>query len=275
MQPQKNLIKIAVIQMTSTSNTIQNFSHISSCIEKASANNAKMAFLPENFHFMRSKDLWDYQDLTGPAIQSYQELAKIHKIWLSLGGFQERIPSSTKYYNAHIIIDINGEIKSVYRKIHLFDVDIDSKNIVRESNIAEPGPVEPNVVETPLGRLGLSVCYDVRFPELYRKEVIDLKADFLAIPAAFLVPTGKAHWELLLRARAVENTCFVIAAAQCGKHHENRSSYGHSMVIDPWGEVLLDMGEEIGVGFVDIDVDRIQEIRGRLPCLKHQKLGKY
>ena len=154
-------------------------------------------------------------------------------------------------------------------------MDIDSKNIVRESNIAEPGPVEPNVVETPLGRLGLSVCYDVRFPELYRKEVIDLKADFLAIPAAFLVPTGKAHWELLLRARAVENTCFVIAAAQCGKHHENRSSYGHSMVIDPWGEVLLDMGEEIGVGFVDIDVDRIQEIRGRLPCLKHQKLGKY
>ena len=275
MQPKKNLIKIALIQMTSSSNPDQNFSHISSCIAKASENDAKMVFLPENFHYMRSKEPWEYQDLTGPAIQSYQKLAKMHKIWLSLGGFQEKIVGSTKYHNAHIIIDNLGDIKSIYRKIHLFDVDIDPKNIVRESNIAEPGPFEPTVVESPLGRLGLSVCYDFRFPELYRKEVIDLKADFLIIPAAFLVPTGKAHWELLLRARAVENTCFVIAAAQCGKHHENRSSYGHSMVVDPWGDVLLDMGDEIGVGFVDIDIERIQEIRGKLPCLKHQKFGKY
>ena len=112
----------------------------------------------------------------------------------------------------------------------------------------------------------------MRFPELYRQEVIQNQAEFLIIPAAFLKPTGKAHWEILLKARAIENTCFVIAAAQCGQHNENRSSYGHSIVIDPWGEVLLDMGEEVGVGIVEIDVDRIAEIRQKLPCLKHTRM---
>ena len=258
--------------MTSTSNVEINFSNITSAIAKASEQKAVMAFLPENFHYMRSKEPFDYQPLKGPAIQSYQKLAKMHDIWLSLGGFQEKILGSPKFYNTHLIIDNKGEIKSTYRKIHLFDVDIDTKNSVKESQFVEPGAIDPIVVDSPLGRLGLSICYDLRFPELYRKEVIEMKADFLIIPAAFLVPTGKAHWELLLRARAIENTCFVIAAAQCGKHNDNRSSYGHSMVVDPWGDVLIDMKEEVGVGVAEIDVERINEIRRKLPCLDHQRI---
>ena len=270
----KKLVKIALIQMTSTSNQELNFSFISSALSQASKRKAVMAFLPENFNYMRSKDqpLMEPESLSGATIQSYKELAKINDIWLSLGGFQEKIPDSQKYHNSHLIIDNKGEIQAVYRKIHLFDVDIDPKNSMKESQFVEAGSALPSFVDSPLGRLGLSICYDLRFPELYRQEVIQNQAEFLIIPAAFLKPTGKAHWEILLKARAIENTCFVIAAAQCGQHNENRSSYGHSIVIDPWGEVLLDMGEEVGVGIVEIDVDRIAEIRQKLPCLKHTRM---
>ncbi len=269
------MLKIALIQMTSTVSPELNFSYISSAISKASQQKALIAFLPENFHYMRAKDQspMEFESLSGPIIQSYKDLAKIHDIWLSLGGFQEKIANSSKIHNTHIIIDNKGEIQGIYRKIHLFDVEIDEKNSMKESQFVEPGGLFPIVIDSPIGKLGLSICYDLRFPELYRKEVLDLQADFLLIPSAFLKPTGKAHWEILLRARAIENTCFVIAAAQCGKHNENRSSYGHSMVVDPWGDVVIDMGEEIGVGIVEIDVEKIKEIRKKLPCLTHRKVG--
>lgn len=272
MNSNKNLAKIALIQMTSTSNTESNFSFISSAIFQASQQKALMVFLPENFHYMRSKESFEYQSLSGSIIESYKKLAKINDIWLSLGGFQEKIPDSLKFYNTHIIIDNKGEIQSIYRKIHLFDVDIDTKNSIKESQFVKPGEVTPTVVNSPIGILGLSICYDLRFPELYRYEVLQSKADLLLVPSAFLQTTGKAHWEILLRARAIENTCFVIAAAQSGKHNENRNSYGHSMVVDPWGDILLDMGEEVGVGIVEIDLERIEEIRSKIPCLKHKKL---
>ena len=267
-------MKIALIQMTSTSSAESNFSYISSAISKASQQKALIAFLPENFHYMRAKDQspMEFETLTGPIIQSYKELAKIHDIWLSLGGFQEKIVNSSKIHNTHIIIDNKGEIQAVYRKIHLFDVEIDDKNTMKESQFVEPGGLFPVVIDSPIGKLGLSICYDLRFPELYRK-FADLNADFLLIPAAFMKVTGKAHWDILLRARAIENTCFVIAAAQCGKHNENRSSYGHSLVVDPWGDVVIDMGEEGGVGIVEIDVEKIKEIRRKLPCLTHKRMG--
>lgn len=275
MKSSQKLIKIAVIQLTSTSSPESNFKTISSYITQASEGGAQMAFLPENFHFIRSSKEKPmlFEPITGPIIASYKALAKAHKIWLSLGGFQEQTTFSPKIFNSHLIIDDKGDVQAVYRKVHLFDVEIDAQNTMKESQFVEPGECTPIVTESPLGLIGLSICYDIRFPELYRQLVLKNKADTLLIPAAFLQPTGKAHWEILLRARAIENTCFVIAAAQCGEHNENRKSHGHSMVVDPWGQVLLDMGESVGVGFVELDLGRLKEVREKLPCLKHARFN--
>lgn len=274
MKNSSNLLKIAVLQLTSTSSVESNFKTICSLISEAAKSEAAIAFLPENFHYMRTpNEPMSYEPLTGPTMSSYKDLARNHKIWLSLGGFQEQIISSKKFFNTHVVIDNEGEIKGIYRKIHLFDVEIDPTNTVKESQYVEPGEITPVVIDSPIGRMGLSICYDIRFPELYRKQALEKNADILTIPAAFLQPTGKAHWEILLRARAIENTCFVIAAAQCGQHNENRKSYGHSMVVDPWGQILLDMKEEVGVGFVELDLMKIEEVRKKLPCLKHAKIN--
>ncbi len=176
-----------------------------------------------------------------------------------------------KIINRGYMLDDNGGIRGSYDKIHMFDVDLASGESWRESNAYRAGGAVVAADGTPLGRLGLTVCYDVRFPALF-EELGRRQCDAIAIPAAFTVPTGRDHWHIMMRARAIEASAFVIAAAQVGEHEDGRKTYGHSLVVDPWGKVLLDMGGEgPGLGFIDIDLERISEVRKQLPSLANKR----
>ena len=172
--------------------------------------------------------------------------------------------------NRAFVIDDNGAIVGRYDKMHLFDVDLPTGESWRESAVYAGGAEAVMVAGTPVGDLGLAICYDLRFPALFER-LTDAGAEVLAVPAAFTVPTGEAHWHVLLRARAIEAGVFIVAAAQSGEHADGRRTYGHSLVVDPWGEMLLDMGEGIGVGFADLDLARVAEVRSRLPAIRHRR----
>jgi predicted amidohydrolase len=189
-------------------------------------------------------------------------------VWVHLGSLAIR-RADGRLANRGFVIDDRGAIRARYDKLHLFDVDLPTGERWRESASYAPGD-GACVVETPAGRLGLSICYDLRFPTLYQA-LSEAGATILSVPAAFTRPTGAAHWHTLLRARAIENAAFVIAAAQTGEHEDGRATYGHSLVIDPWGEVLLDMGEDAGPGFVEIDPAAVGIARERIPVLQHRR----
>jgi predicted amidohydrolase len=198
-----------------------------------------------------------------------RESARRHRIWLHIGSLAVLVDGG-KVANRGFVIDREGEIRGRYDKIHLFDVDLPTGESWRESNVYSAGKGVVLVNGTPVGKLGLTICYDLRFPGLFAR-LAEANADLIAVPAAFTIPTGRAHWHILLRARAIEAGLFVVAAAQVGLHADGRHTFGHSLAVDPWGEVLLDMGEEPGVGFVDIDLKRISDIRGRIPALNHRR----
>jgi len=185
----------------------------------------------------------------------------------SLALLQEK--GSERLVNRGFLIDDKGAIRARYDKIHLFDVDLPTGESWRESAAYEAGR-QAVLADSPAGKLGLSICYDLRFADLFRS-LTDAGATILAVPAAFTKPTGEAHWHVLLRARAIESASFLVAAAQSGQHEDGRVTYGHSLAIDPWGRVLLDMGEEVGVGFADLDLGRVDEVRMQLPVLRHRK----
>jgi len=226
-------------------------------------------------------------------IRELQFVASRAKLWISGGGVHTRTTDSEKIHNTHVIIDSDGRIRAHYHKIHLFDVSIPGKVALRESNTTDPGG-ELVVVDSPLGRLGLGICYDMRFPEMY-VELVRRGAEVLLAPSAFTVPTGRAHWHALLRARAIEGQCYMIAAAQVGRHNERRRSYGHSVAYDPWGELLADAGgydspgveacEEEGeedspikapsVIVVDIVPGRVAEVRERMPIQDHRERATF
>jgi deaminated glutathione amidase len=194
------------------------------------------------------------------ALAAVQEAAAKHRMWVHLGSLAVRNDrKGPPYVNRSFVIDGAGAIRARYDKLHLFDVDLPTGESWRESSAFAAGEC-PVVVESPWGRIGLSICYDIRFPELYRS-LVDAGATILSIPAAFTVPTGRAHWEMLVRARAIESGAFVIAAAQCGRHLDGRETYGHSLVVDPWGEVLLDMADKPGVQTADLELDRVRGSR--------------
>jgi len=198
-----------------------------------------------------------------------REAAREHGIWLHLGSVAVLVDDG-KVANRGFVIDRNGNIRARYDKIHLFDVDLPTGESWRESAVYRPGNGAVLVNGTPVGKLGLTICYDLRFPTLFAR-IAEADADVISVPAAFTVPTGRAHWHVLLRARAIEAGVFVLAAAQVGRHEDGRQTFGHSLVVDPWGEVLLDMGEERGVGFADIDLARISDVRSRIPALNHRR----
>lgn len=205
-----------------------------------------------------------------------RELAGELGIWLLLGslvidpaGEAGAEPGDTRLANRSFLLDARGEIVARYDKIHMFDIDLANGESYRESNAYRPGHAT-SVADTPWGRLGLSVCYDVRFPYLYRA-LAHAGADFLSVPSVFTVPTGRAHWHVLLRARAIENAAFVFAPAQWGEHPAGRKSYGHSLIVDPWGEVLADAGEEVGFITAMIDPAKIAEARRAVPSLQHDR----
>jgi len=207
--------------------------------------------------------------LDGPSVSLAQELAVELGVWLFAGSFAERSDVPGRVYNTSPVINPAGELVGVYRKIHLFDIDIADGPSFLESATVAPGE-EVVVVESPLGRVGLSVCYDLRFPTLYER-LREAGAEVLMVPAAFTAHTGRAHWELLLRARAVEQQCWVVAADQGGHHNPRRESYGNSMIVDPWGDVQARLTTAPGVALATVDRSRTAQVRRELPCLSHRR----
>jgi predicted amidohydrolase len=235
---------------------------------------ADFVSLPENFAFLRreGQPIPCAQDLDGEIVASLRALAEDHGIWLLGGTFPEAIRDQDRIHNTSVLLGPSGAIEAVYRKIHLFDVDLGASGggAFVESSIIAAGE-DVVVAETPFGGLGLSVCYDLRFPELYRSQA-ERGARFLAVPSAFTRETGQDHWEVLLRARAIENQAFVVAPAQCGRHSPDRASYGRSMIVDPWGLVLARAGDRPCAIVADCDLAAQDAIRASLPALRHRRL---
>ncbi|KAL4458854.1 hypothetical protein ABPG75_013719 [Micractinium tetrahymenae] len=270
--------RVAVAQMTSVGSTQQNFATVAELAKAAAEKRCGMLFLPENTSFLGmsfTESLAIAEPLNGPLMRRYRQLAADTGLWLSVGGFQERGPGLQHLYNCHVIISSDGEIVESYRKIHLFNVDVPGGPVLMESRFTAAGD-RLAACDSPAGRLGLSVCYDLRFPEVYQRLAFDYGAQVLLVPSAFTVATGRAHWEVLLRARAIETQCYVIAAAQAGRHNEKRESYGHSLIIDPWGEVVarLDDPLAVGIAVAEIDLQKLAGIRQRMPVAEHRALGR-
>ena len=267
-------MRVAVLQMTSGIDPAVNARALVAGLESAADGGAAIAFTPEMTGLLDRDRKRAAAAIVGEAddivLAAAREAAARLSLWIQLGSLALRPGGGeTRYVNRGFLIDDKGAIRARYDKLHLFDVDLATGESWRESSAYAPG-IGAVVAEAPAGKIGLSICYDMRFPDLYRA-LSDAGAEILAVPAAFTVPTGQAHWHVLLRARAIEPGCFVIAAAQVGSHEDGRATYGHSLVIDPWGEVLLDMGDAPGVGFAEIDLDRLRDIRARIPALKHRR----
>lgn len=266
--------KVAALQLTSTADVEGNLSRALALCNDAIGDGASLLVLPECFAFLGPEDgkfaIAEPLPAGGPILQRFRDLAKQRDVELVLGGFYESTPSPRKVRNACVHIGQDGSVRAVYRKIHLFDVDLPDGTKLEESATVEPGS-EVVVTDTRLGKLGLSVCYDLRFPELYRKHV-EQGATLITVPAAFTLTTGKDHWHVLLRARAIEAQSYVIAAAQTGHHFGTRRSYGHALICDPWGVVLAECGEGEGYAIASIDQVALQNIRASLPSLRHRRL---
>ncbi|WP_114520010.1 carbon-nitrogen hydrolase family protein [Altererythrobacter sp. ZODW24] len=269
--------RIALLQMTSGIDPLTNRDTIVRAIADAGEGGAAMLFTPEMCGLLDRKRERATPNIVpeadNPVLMSVQEAACEHKIAVALGSLAVERPDG-KWANRSFVIGADGTIIARYDKMHMFDVDLETGESWRESIAYEAGD-DVVAADTPIGLLGLSICYDIRFPALY-DALGRLKCDVIAIPAAFTAPTGKAHWHIMQRARAIEASAFVISAAQVGKHEDGRETYGHSLVVDPWGEVLLDMGgEEAGLGFADIDLERIAQVRRQLPSLANRRpLGR-
>lgn len=267
-------MRVALVQMTSTDDVAANLLAASRLVEEAATRGAKLIALPENFAFLRreGRPIACAQGLDGEILGCLRDLARRLQIRILGGSFPEAMPNDERVFNTSVLISPAGEIEAVYRKIHLFDVDLGASGggVYRESAVVAPGR-EVVVAQTPDAVIGLSVCYDLRFPELYR-ELAARGAQILAVPSAFTRETGKDHWEVLLRARAIENQAFVIAPAQCGRHSESRASHGRSLIVDPWGLVLAQGGDQPCVVLADCDLGELARIRASLPALKHRRL---
>ena len=268
--------RIAVGQMCASSDVEKNFEVVADLCSQAKDRGCAMLFLPECFAFIGVKGtdaLAVMEPMDGPLLGRYRELAAKHGLWLSLGGFAEQGPDRDRRFNAHIIVNDAGEIRASYRKIHLFDVDMGDVNgpVLMESRTAAAGETLVTC-DSPAGKLGLTVCYDLRFPEMFARLRYELGCEMMLVPSAFTKPTGQAHWETLLRARAIETQSYVVAAAQAGTHSEGRASHGHAMVVDPWGKVVAELdGEETGIAVADVDLGYLKDVRSRIPVETHRR----
>jgi len=267
------MTRIALFQSTTGIDPAANTGALVGAIEQAATGGAEMLFTPEMSGLLDRDSARAAKVLRPQAedevLAAVREAAARHRIWLHIGSLAVLVEDG-KVANRSFVIDREGEVRATYDKIHLFDVDLPTGESWRESNVYSAGKGVVLVNGTPVGKLGLTICYDLRFPGLFAR-LAESDADVITVPAAFTVPTGKAHWHVLLRARAIEAGLFVVAAAQVGHHEDGRNTFGHSLVVDPWGEILLDMGEEKGVGFADIDLKRISDVRSRIPALNHRR----
>lgn len=277
-------VRIAVAQMRSTNDKQHNFAQIQTITERAKANDVQFIFFPECCDFVgthREETLKLSEPLTGPTVEQYRKLAREQNVWLSFGGIHESIVDETSsgqqvnnIYNTHILVNNFGELVASYRKLHMFNV-VTPEFKFRESETVRSGPALIAPVDTPIGRIGLQICYDMRFAEastLLRKQ----GAEILTYPSAFAMSTGRAHWEVLLRARAIENQCFVIAAAQIGFHNKKRESYGHALVVNPWGTILGEASnQDMDVVVAELDFGKLESVRANMPCFEHRRDDVY
>jgi nitrilase len=268
--------KVAAVQMTSSHVVADNLTAAGELLRQAKDLGCDIACLPENFSFIGLRDA-DKVQVAEPdgegVVQSFlSDTARKLKMWILGGTILIRSKTDRRVANASLLIDAAGKRVARYDKIHLFDVTIPGRDEqYRESTHVAPGR-ETVIADTPVGKLGLSVCYDMRFPELYR-QLVARGAEWLAMPAAFTVPTGRAHWETLLRARAIENLCYVVAPAQTGTHSSGRETYGDSLIVDYWGQVLSRLAKGSGVITADIDLAKEADTRARFPALDNRQLG--
>jgi len=263
---------LAAVQMTSSGDKPKNLDTAVALVKRAAQAGAAWIGLPENFSWMgpESDRPAAAESLDGPTLTRMAQLARELGVTLLAGSILEAGAPGGRLYNASALFGPDGQRLAVYRKIHLFDVDIQDGARYRESEAVAPG-ADVVVVDTPVARVGLSVCYDLRFPELYRQ--LSLKgATLLTVPAAFTLMTGKDHWEVLLRARAIENLAYVIAPAQWGRHSERRQTFGHAMVVDPWGTVVACASDGEGFALAQYDPARVAKVRAELPSLSHRRL---
>ena len=268
-------LRIAVAQMSSTADIDENLNQITRWTRAAAEAGCQLISFPENAPLLCPEDqkLEESEPIEGHQVNLVREIARTFKIAVHLGSFAELCEEDlNKTHNTSVVVDERGRIAAVYRKIHLFDVNVASDTAFRESDSVMPGPPEPVIVEIAGWKLGLSICYDLRFPELYRS-LSASGAEVLMIPAAFTFRTGAAHWHTLMQARAIENQCYVVAAAQVGRHYGRRESYGHALVAGPWGEVVAQQPNGTGWFFTDLDRSHLQEVRAKIPCLEHRRLG--
>lgn len=270
--------KIAVLQMCSGIDPARNFAVIRDAAHAARAGGAAMLFTPEMSLLLDRDRARAAQHIVlqsqSPFVPMLAELARDTGVTLAIGSVpvaRDNAAAGARNANRTMIFAPDAAVPVTYDKIHMFDVELASGEAWRESAAYEPGRAAVTAENTPVGRLGLTICYDLRFPALFG-ELGNRRCDAIAVPAAFTSPTGEAHWHVMLRARAIEASAFVIAAAQVGKHEDGRETYGHSLVVDPWGEVLLDMGGDApGLAFCDIDLARIAEVRAQVPALANRR----
>ncbi|NXW86760.1 NIT1 amidase, partial [Alopecoenas beccarii] len=271
---------VAVAQVTSTPDKERNFAGCAALVREAAGRGAAIVFLPEGFDFIgtnMAQTLGLAEPLDGDIMGRYANLARECGVWLSLGGFHERggdWATTQRIYNCHALLDPAGDLVAAYRKTHLCDVELEGRVTMKESGFTNPGTEIVPPVSTPAGKLGLAICYDLRFPEL-SLALRRAGADILTYPSAFTFPTGAAHWEVLLRARAIETQCYVVAAAQTGQNHERRVSYGHSLVADPWGTVVAQCGDGPGLCYADIDLEYLRGVRRQIPVHEHRRHDLY
>jgi predicted amidohydrolase len=264
-------MRVAACQVNSRHDRSANLAAAHVLLDQAAAAGADLAVLPEYVDYLGPTDTEPKPEPTdGDFAASFADAARRLRMWVVAGSFHEIGPDAAHTFNTSLVFDRDGALAAAYRKIHLFDVDIPDRVSHKESSTVAPGD-EVVTVDVDGVRVGMSICYDLRFPELYRR-LADARSDVLLVPAAFTAHTGRDHWEVLLRARAIENQAYVIAAGQVGNHEPGRSCYGRSMIVDPWGTVVAQAPDTVGITVADLDVGRLRRIRQELPSLANRLL---
>lgn len=265
---------VAAVQLNSTADLGRNLARAKDLVQEAAHHGASLVALPEHFAYLgpEEKSPPAAQPLDGPLVREFRDLARSLGIFLLLGSFPESVHPDRPYYNTSVLIGIGGQILARYRKMHLFDVEIAGGPVFRESANVQAGSevVAVSLAPTPF-TVGLSICYDLRFPELYRA-LADRGADLIFIPSAFTLFTGRDHWEVLVRARAIENQAYVVAPAQWGEHSKGRRSFGRALIVDPWGTVLAQAPDQEGIIYAELDHERLTRLRREMPVLRHRRL---
>jgi len=264
-------IRVACVQNTATRDIAANVDRVCARIDEAAEGGARLVALPETVGLIEPVNeripAATYSEAEDIGLAAFRARARTHGIMLLVGS--QLIRDGANIYNRSFLLDEQGEIRARYDKLHMFDIELKNGEAYRESDAITPGD-RAVLVETALGKIGLSVCYDLRFGALYRA-LAQAGAELITIPAAFTQTTGKAHWHTLVRARAIETGCYVLAPNQCGHHCDRRYSYGHSLIVDPWGEILADGGAQPGVIYADLDLAEVARVRGRIPSLRNER----